>query len=149
MLVLFLLTLASFQVILSVRMCWSHLGIGFTLPTLHPSNPLTFPMTTLRISPFSLTLEEEDSVILHLRLVLSYFLFILISCHLVSLIKILYDDSFLKSYDSCPVTCSEPSFVSVASTVVLHLCMTLLLYVFFPWLLDKTKVILLEAASVP
>jgi hypothetical protein len=115
------------------------------LPTLHPSNPLTFPMTTLQISPFSLTLEEEDSAILHLRLVLSYFLFILISCHftyqkkkkklischLVSLIKILYDDSFLKSYESCPVTCSEPSFVSVASTAVLHLCMTLLLCVFF------------------
>lgn len=101
-------------------------------------------MTTLQISPFSLTLEEEDSVILHLRLVLSYFLFILISCHftypkkkklischLVSLIKILYDDSFLKSYESCPVTCSKPSFVSVASTAVLHLCMTLLLCVFF------------------
>jgi hypothetical protein len=126
--VLFLLTLASFQVILSVRMCWSLLGIGFTLPTLHPSNPLTFPMMTLRISPSSLTLEEEDSVILHLRLVLSFFVLILISCLLVSLIKILYEDYFLKSYDSCLVTFGEPSFVSV---VGLHPCMTLLLCVFF------------------
>lgn len=119
-------------------MCWSHLGIGFTLPTLHPSNLLTFPMMTLRISPFSLTLEEEDSVILHLRLVLSFFFFILISCHLVSSIKILYDDYFLESYDSCPVTCSEPSFVSVE----LWFCIFVWLYCylfFFPGCLIKLR----------
>ena len=75
---------------LSVRMCWSLLGIGFTLLTLHPSNQLTFPMMTLRISPFSLTLEEEDSVILHLRLVLIHFC--LYSFDVVLLLKMLYAD---------------------------------------------------------
>lgn len=64
------------QVILSVRMSWSLLGIGFILRTLRPSNPLTYPMMTLLISPFSLIPEEEDSVILHLRLVLIYFFFL-------------------------------------------------------------------------
>lgn len=57
------------QVISSVRMCSSLLGIGFTLPTLHPSNLLIFRMMTPPISHFSSTLGEEGVVILHQRLV--------------------------------------------------------------------------------
>ena len=58
------------QVILSVRMCSSLPGIGFTLLTLLPSNRLIFPMMIPLISPFSSTLEEEGDVILLRRLVL-------------------------------------------------------------------------------
>lgn len=62
--------LLLFKVISSVRMCWLLPPIGFTLLTLHLSNPLTFHMMTPLISLFSLTLVDEDSVILHLRFVL-------------------------------------------------------------------------------
>lgn len=62
--------LLLFKVISSVRMCWLLPPIGFTLLTLHLSNPLTFHMMTPLISLFSLTLVDEDSVILHLRFLL-------------------------------------------------------------------------------
>lgn len=64
-----------FQGTLNVRMCWSLLGTGFTLPIMHHLNPRIFHMMILLISHFSLILVEEGDVILHLRFVPFYFTF--------------------------------------------------------------------------
>ena len=76
------------QVILSARMFWLHHGIGFTLLTLPHLNPLTYLMMILRISHFSLILEEEGSVISHLRSIvfLCFYLLILASYPLFILV---------------------------------------------------------------